>query len=116
MTRVIRILLVVMVAAISVSGVISTAGASNNKVTAVTSAKKKGCKLPGTLGTIQDGEEMLEEDSPGYNSYTCSNGRVCATAHLSKGFSLRVCWYSPALVLTTGNLATAPNTALARTN
>jgi hypothetical protein len=99
MTRVIRILLVVMVAAISVSATMSTADARPKKPGAAES-QKKSCKLPGKLGTLEDGGELLEEDpsGDGINIITCSNGTVCVKAIFDSGNSLKTCWYSPALL------------------
>ncbi len=58
----------------------------------VLDAKRKNCEVPGG-GILADGDELLEDDDPGYNSYTCSNGRLCAYAHI-KGITFKTCWYT----------------------
>ena len=111
MTRVIPVLLVAMVAAISVS-MISTASASDNSPSAGSSGKS--CKLP-SGGTLANGGELLEEDDPGYNVITCSNGRICVKAILSKHSFWKVCWYAPAKALVSGGSAVAPSITRATT-
>jgi hypothetical protein len=55
-------------------------------------AKGKNCVVPG-IGVLADGDEVIEQDDPGYNTYTCSNGRLCAYAHI-KGITFKTCWYT----------------------
>ena len=111
MTRVIPILLVAVVAAISVS-VISTASASDNRPSGSTSGKS--CKLP-SGGTLGDGEELLEEDDPCYNVITCSNGRICVKAILGKRSVWKVCWNAPAKALVAAGSAVPPSITKATT-
>jgi hypothetical protein len=118
MTRLIRVLLVVMVAAVSVSVMISTADARPKKPGAAES-QKKSCKLPGKLGTLEHGGELLEEDpsGDGINVITCNNGTVCVKAIFDSGDSLKTCWYSPASLFPapSSGAALAPSVALATT-
>jgi hypothetical protein len=121
MTRVIRVLLVVMVAAISVSATMSTADARPKKPGGVVT-KPKSCKLPDGLGTLESGGELLEEHQSGggYNVYTCNNGEVCLKAYGGNGKRLNAdgdCWYDPALLFPrpSSGSAIAPSVVLATT-
>jgi hypothetical protein len=120
-TRLLRVLLVVMVAAVSVSVLISTADARPKKPGAAES-QKKSCKLPGKMGTLEHGGELLEEHQSGggYNVYTCNNGTVCVKVINSDGTQGNAdgdCWYDPAMAFPrpSGGATLAPSVVLATT-